>query len=71
MSAINFLEVCLLCAVIHCLKNSGKQHGVVDVQSSYIQVIDSSLEIGIALPLQRTFNVPCNEIRKLIKDSNN
>ena len=64
MSTLNFLEVCLLWAVIHYFKNSGKQHGVVDVQSIYIQVIDSSLEIGIALPLERTFNVPCNEIKK-------
>ena len=68
-SALNFLEICLLCAVIHYFKNSGKQCGVDDVQSMYIKVIDSLMEIGIALPLERrTFNVLYNEIIKLKKD---
>ena len=35
-SALNFLEICLLCAVIHYSKNSGKQCGVDDVQAMYI-----------------------------------
>ena len=52
-SALNFLETCLLCAVIvYCV-----QCGVDDVQAMYIKVIDSLMEIGIALPLERTFNV--------------
>ena len=67
-SALNFLETCLLCAVIHYFKNSGKQSGVDDVQAMYIKVIDSLMEIGIALPLERTFNVLYNEIIKLKKD---
>ena len=68
-SALNFLEVCLLCAVILYFKNSGKQCGVDDVQSMYIQVSDSLMEIDIALPLERrTFNVLYNEIIKLKKD---
>ena len=67
-SALNFLETCLLCAVIHYFKNSGKQCGVDDVQAMYIKVIDSLMEIGIALPLERTFNVLYNEIIKLKKD---
>ena len=50
-------------------KNSGKQCGVDDVQSMYIQVSDSLMEIDIALPLERkTFNVLDNEIIKLKKD---
>ena len=51
-SALNFLEICLLCAVIHYFKNSGKQCGVDDVQAMYIKVIDSLIEIGIALQLE-------------------
>ena len=41
-----------------------------DVQAMYIKVIDSLMEIGIALPLERTFNVLYiyNEIIKLKKD---
>ena len=40
-----------------------------DVQSMYIKVIDSLMEIGIALPLERrTLNVLYNEIIKLKKD---
>ena len=68
-SALNFLEMFLLCAVIHYFKNSGKQCGVDDVQAMYIKVIDSLMEIGIALSLEkRTFNVLYNEIIKLKKD---
>ena len=68
-SALNFLEICLLCDVIHYFKNSGKQCGVDDVQAMYIKVIDSLMEIGIALPLQRrTFNVLYNGIIKLKKE---
>ena len=40
-----------------------------DVQSMYIQVIDSLMETDIALLLERrTFNVLYNEIIKLKKD---
>ena len=55
--------------MIHYLKNLGKQSGVYDVQAMYIKIIDSLMEIGIALPLERrTFNVLYNEIIKLKKD---
>ena len=40
-----------------------------DIQTMYIKVIDSLMEIGITLPLERrTFNVLHNEIIKLKKD---
>ena len=44
-SALNFLEICLLCAVIHYLKNLGKQSGVYDVQAMYIKIIDSLMRV--------------------------
>ena len=58
--------------MIHYFKNLGKQSGVYDVQAMYIKIIDSLMEIGIALPLERrTFNVLYNEIIKLKKDFDN
>lgn len=66
---LNFLEMCLLCAVIHSFKISGKQFVAADVHSMYIQVIDSLLEIGIVLPLERrTLHSLYTEITKIEKD---
>ena len=66
---LNFLEICLLCAVINSFKISEAQLVAVDVQSMYIHVIDSLLEIGIVLPPERgTLDSLYNESPKFKKD---
>lgn len=63
---LNFLEICVLFAVIHSFKISGKQFVAANVKSMVVQVIDSLLEIGIVLPLERrTLDSLYNVITKI------
>ncbi len=69
-NSFNFLEVCVLCAIMLVLKKkTGGQCRPEDVHSMYNPVIDSLLEFGIILPLERRrMDAVFNEFKKLEKD---